>query len=481
MESDEENIEENVDDEMSNSLDGSDLDFDDEDYAESDNEENEANQTEKIKKEKIITKEEFLKLLKKCFNGNIFHIRKIIQLFTKINSQKIDTVDDDNVLNMPKYTNKLIKFYIKDLPDILVMKLNSVNDKNRKITTDEEAENFGDNSVASTKAIVKRYLTVLSKYIKDAELNQRTFIFQNLSNCSELVVIYSHFTEMFLKFFLKSWAGNYGKEASLTSFQTVKTILSKKPQTFETILKLMYINYLEVAKANSWSSIKKIKELQEDIINILSFDLSKAYLTIFTFIRKLCIQLRLTITEKRASSIKNIYNWQFVNSLILWTGAISKYSMEPFSEIKLLAYPLIQTIIGVIRLNLVDLFFPLRIILVNLLNKISYETEIFIPCESYILEILESSNFSRGFRNKIITDPHANEKERFDLNINLKIKKEFYSNYGNITYLLEEALDTLLEFCGANCYKISFPELGNIVNNYLKKISKTMKVKKIYL
>jgi len=273
---------------------------------------------------------------------------------------------------------------------------------------------------------------------------------------------------------------------------------------FEIVLKLMYINYLEFAKANSWKTLKRIKHMQEDILSILSYDLQKAYMTIFTFIRKLCIQLRITITEKRASSIKNIYNWQFINSLILWTNAVCKYAKEPFSDIKLLAYPLIQTIIGVIRLNLVDVFFPLRIILVNLLNKISLETEIFIPCENYILEILESSNFSRGFRNKILTegeneakngngnDKKKNKKgennnedenkikvnyEKFDLNINLKVKKETYGNYGNVIYLLDEALDTLIEFCGVNCYKISFPELGLIVINYLRKIAKTMMVK----
>ena len=248
---------------------------------------------------------------------------------------------------------------------------------------------------------------------------------------------------------------------------------------FEITLKLMYINFLEMAKENSWKTLLRIQKLQEDIINILSIDLQKAYIVIFMFIRKLCIQLRLTINEKRSSSIKNIYNWQFINSIKLWTNVLCKYANEPFADIKMLAYPLIQTIIGVIRLNLVDVFFPLRIILVNLLNKISDETNIFIPCENYLFEILESTNFSKSFRNKILKTDEE-ERDFIDLNTGLKVKKENYSNFGIITYLLNETLDSLLEFCAVNSYKISFPELGKAVNFYLRKINKNMMVNKIY-
>lgn len=483
-------------------MDGSNLDFDEEDYIESESEK--GSDDEINKKAKTITKEELLNLMKKSLSGNKYYITKIIRIFNKIN--KVETIDENHVLNIPKYTNKLIKFFIKDLPDILIMKLKDASklyNKKKSIPNSLKANEFMlendseqeedmviDNNLnnqladtdANTKNLIKSYLSVLSKYIKNAESSQKSFIFKNLSNCADLIILFNNFTEIFLKYYLKAWAGSFGYEASFSSIQTVKTILSKKPQMFEFILKLMYINYLEVAKANSWQSLKKIKDLQEDIINILSFNLQKAYMTIFLFIRKLCIQLRITINEKRSASIKNIYNWQFINSLILWTTAVCKYSKEAGSDIKLLAYPLIQTIIGVIRLNLVDVFFPLRIILVNLLNKISFETDIFIPCENYLLEILDSSNFSRKFASKILNEADNNnnnekKKEKFDLNINLKIKKEYYNNYGNVVYLLDEALDSLIEFSGVNCYKISFPEIGHAINNFLRKISKNIMVR----
>jgi len=109
----------------------------------------------------------------------------------------------------------------------------------------------------------------------------------------------------------------------------IKSLITKKPKFFEYSIKIFYINYLNIAKEMNLNTFNHIKSLQDDIINILNYDLEKAYTTIFTFIRKLCIQLRATIVDKTSSSIKSIYNWQFVNSLILWARVIMKYISNP--------------------------------------------------------------------------------------------------------------------------------------------------------
>jgi len=74
---------------------------------------------------------------------------------------------------------------------------------------------------------------------------------------------------------------------------------------------------------------------------------------------------------KKKHSIKNIYNWQFVNSLQLWAKCVLATYHRKDADVNLLAYPLIQLIIGVIRLDFVDTFFCLRINLVKLLIEIS--------------------------------------------------------------------------------------------------------------
>ena len=220
------------------------------------------------------------------------------------------------------------------------------------------------------------------------------------------------------------------------------------------------------------NSFNHIKSLQDDIINILNYDLEKAYTTIFTFIRKLCIQLRATIVDKTSSSIKSIYNWQFVNSLILWSRAIMKYISN--QNIYLLIYPLIQTIIGVIRLNSNELYYLLRIRLVILLNGISAKSNIFIPTSMYILPILSSNYFIEKCK-PIIQPKHPKETKKSDklekakintrivIYVSLKIKKEELRIKQIRKDLLEECCDCLLEYLSINSNKICFTELADTI------------------
>jgi nucleolar complex protein 2 len=448
---------------------GSELDFGEEDYVESENEEVQSGEEEK--REKKLTKVELKKLINKCGEGAPMAITKMIILFSKVTSttQKLESLDEDNALNNPKIVQNLIKFCIKNLAEILALKLHSINAQGVK-------ENSLSDKSSVIKNLIKRYLAVLSKYIKSTENAMLAFIYKNMGTISELIFVYKNFLEIFLKLSIKVWADRHGTNTSSSALRLVKEILQKKPEHFENSLKLFYINYLEVAKATNWNTIMRIKQMQNEIISLLSLDTQKAYITIFTFIRKMCLQLRLTINDRKAASIKNIYNWQFINSIQLWTRVVSKYYSTKTSDINLLAYPLIQTIIGVIRLNLVDTFFPLKIFLVNLLNELSYATGIYTPVSSYLLEIVESSHFKGKFKEKNVTQSEGNTAP--DVNVNLKFKDEDFKNYGYVTYLLEETLDSLCEFLAANSHKFSFPEIAFGVTYHLKKIAKNMMVSK---
>jgi nucleolar complex protein 2 len=222
----------------------------------------------------------------------------------------------------------------------------------------------------------------------------------------------------------------------------------------------------------NFNTFNHIKQLQDDIINILIYDLQKAYTTIFTFIRKLCIQLRGTIVDKTSGSIKSIYNWQFVNSLILWGRVIMKYISD--TNIYLLIYPLIQTIIGVIRLNYSEQYYLLRIRLVILLNGISRVSNVFIPTAMYVLPILSSNYFIEKCKPiqqpKYPTEEKKSDKlEKAKINtriviyVNLKIKKEELKIKQIRKDLLEECCDCLLEYLSINSNKICFPELADSI------------------
>lgn len=430
------------------SLEGSDLDFGEEDYVESDQEEKK--EEKKITK---ITKEELTRHIKKSKDGSLFSLTRIVIIFGKVTNpnENSDDLDEDNILTNSKVVNRLIKYCIETLPEIFLLKLNS------------------KDSNSTIKTLIKRYLSSLSRYLKTAESSMGNFILSHMKNLTPLILMFNNFVEVFTKLNIKGWANNPSQQTSKECYNFIKELINSKPTYFEFCIKLFYINYLDVAKAMNLNSIGKIKKLQDDIIRILSFDYQKAYLTIFTFVRKLCLQLRATIMDKTFNTIKNIYNWQFINSLILWGKVIVEY-YNSNSDINLLAYPLIQTIIGVIRLNLVDTFYPLRMRLVNLLNEISRSTGIFIPVSFYLFEILESNHFKEHFKIK------EEDKASFSLSVNLKVKKEEYNKYSVCQRVLDECLDSLMEYMGLISHMVAYPEMASMIITHLRKVLKQITV-----
>ena len=320
---------------------GSELDFKEEDYIPSESEEK-----DEEKKTQSMTKKDLKKLMDKVSEGSEIYITKFLILVGKLTNPEKEmnlSEDTENVLNQNKVINNIIKYFIKELPDILQLKINTKNEDKNK----------------SNNNLIKRYVSLLIRYIKTCEQEMQNFIFFNIEKISPLIFQFNNFIEVILKLCIKSWSMTKEDELRQTLLSFIKSLITKKPKFFEYSLKIFYINYLNIAKEMNLNSFNHIKSLQDDIINILNYDLEKAYTTIFTFIRKLCIQLRATIVDKTSSSIKSIYNWQFVNSLILWSRAIMKYISN--QNIYLLIYPLIQTIIGVIRLNSNELYYLLRI------------------------------------------------------------------------------------------------------------------------
>ena len=290
---------------------GSELDFKEEDYVPSEGEED--SEKAKKKKSKKMTKNELKKLISKASKGSDIYITKFLILVGRLtnpnNEMNFDDDGEENVLAQPKEINHIIKFFITELPNTLELKINNMD------------ENKNDNS------LIKKYVSILVRYIKTCEDEMRNFIFYNIEKISPLIFQFNNFTEIVLKLSVKLWSTTPDEELRKIIISFIKALITKKPKFFEYSIKIFYINYLNIAKEMNFNTFIHIKQLQDDIINILSYDLQKAYTTIFTFIRKLCIQLRATIVDKTSNSIKSIYNWQFVNSLILWGRVIMKYQI----------------------------------------------------------------------------------------------------------------------------------------------------------
>lgn len=100
----------------------------------------------------------------------------------------------------------------------------------------------------------------------------------------------------------------------------------------------------------------------------------------------------------------------------------------------------------------------------GLLNKISQKTKIFVPVAHYLLEIFETTVFTKKF-----TDF---SESSLDLFLQLKLKPEVFKNYSVVKTLLEETSDRLLETVALASNSFTFPEFSTLVINRLRKASK---------
>ncbi|CAG2167082.1 unnamed protein product [Oppiella nova] len=117
------------------------------------------------------------------------------------------------------------------------------------------------------------------------------------------------------------------------------------------------------------------------------------------------------VLKQTLESYKTVYNWQFLNSILLWTQLLCSHNTV--DELKPLISPLVNVIIGTIRLIPSAKYFPMRFHLIKALIKLSDETNAFIPILPFVTQVFD--NFDKQLKKNKSND----EKE---LNFDLLIK-----------------------------------------------------------
>jgi len=134
----------------------------------------------------------------------------------------------------------------------------------------------------------------------------------------------------------------------------------------------------------------------------------------------------------------------------LWALAITDASS---SELVLLVHPLVQLIIGVMRLNQNLKYFPFHVKLYDLATFISQTTGQFLPIVQHILLPFENMKYFNS-RPKPLED-----KSVPDTLVALKIAKKHFDTQVIKDRIIKESIEALTLFYGANSKTLSFPEL----------------------
>jgi putative uncharacterized protein (fragment) len=87
--------------------------------------------------------------------------------------------------------------------------------------------------------------------------------------------------------------------------------------------------------------------MQQSLVELYSLDQEVAYQHAFIFIRQCAINLKNASLSKKKEDCQKVYNWPYVQSLLLWSRLLS--NLYPTDVLKPLIHPLVQVTIGTIK------------------------------------------------------------------------------------------------------------------------------------
>ena len=113
-------------------------------------------------------------------------------------------------------------------------------------------------------------------------------------------------------------------------------------------------------------------------------------------IRQLAAKLRAAMDTKTKDAYREVYSWQFVSCLELWTRVVAGATVRARSGaaassgagLEALAYPLSQVLLGTSTLLPTPGYFPLRLRCARALSALGAATGLFVPAAPVLLEVL---------------------------------------------------------------------------------------------
>ncbi|KAH9503998.1 Nucleolar complex protein 2 [Bulinus truncatus] len=289
-----------------------------------------------------------------------------------------------------------------------------------------EVKKFSDKSVKwkKLKLTVKSYLLSLLELL--TRMSEAVMINAILKHMHKLIIFYVSFPKL-MKLVLKKMIGMWTRGEETTC-----------------VLAFLCIN--------------KLVHFKQDIL--LEGCLKQMYMAY------LAIHLRNAIAIKKKNTCQAVYNWQYIHCLGLWVQLLSK--THPNEVFQPLIYPLTQIIVGTIKLLPTARFYPLRFHCVQLLNKLAYKTNTFIPTVPFLLEVFEQIDFNK--RHKTVS------MKPFNFAVILKFSKAQLNEKAFKDGLIDQLYEHLLESFNTYAHTVSFPELIVPVVVQLKLFLKKCKI-----
>ncbi|XP_076628570.1 nucleolar complex protein 2 [Colletes latitarsis] len=338
--------------------------------------------------------------------------------------------------------NGVVQLCILYLPDALKRFL--------KLGSDTQFQAHKCKKFGKVKGILKSYLSDLIKILQNVtSSNILTVLLKHLHQMLPYTQSFASLTKPLLKILLNLWSTGEETVRVVSFLSILRVATTNRVSVLETLFKAMYVKYVENSKFVSFTTLPGINFMRHSLAEIYLLDNNLAYNHAFLYIRQLAIHLRNAMTLKKKENFQAVYNWQYINSLRFWTELITLSNSD--SMLRALLYPLVQIIIGTIKLIPTPQYYPLRFHCLQMLIDISKETDVFIPVLPFLLEILNSYDFNKKHK--------AVSMKPIPFTCVLRMSKVQLQENGFKDNVIDSVYQLILENASKDSHTIYFPDL----------------------
>ncbi|KAL9969895.1 hypothetical protein ACROYT_G022167 [Oculina patagonica] len=360
--------------------------------------------------------------------------------------------------------NAIIQLCLKQVYPVLFHLVGGTNNKHGKRFLPSSHAKW-----SQVKTSVKHYLNDVLQLLRTlAEPSMLCVILRHAQQLTPYYACFPKVAKAFIKRSVRMWSRG-DEHVRVLAFLGIRNVATMMPSSLlEFSVKQLYMNFVKNTKFMSPKTRPVVAFMQNSLVEIFSLDDHLTYQHGFVYIRQLAIHLRNAILQKKKDSYQSVYNWQYIHCLHLWCRVVSEVKSN--GVLDPLIYPLVQTVIGAIKLVPAARYYPLRFHCIRSLNLLSQATDTYIPVAPFLLEILESVEFNK--KTKMSTAKPT------DFSCILKVSKQQLGTKPYQDAVVDHIFELLLEFFSVHAHSIAFPEIALPAVVRLRKFIKTTSVPK---
>ncbi|KAK3260781.1 hypothetical protein CYMTET_30281 [Cymbomonas tetramitiformis] len=391
-------------------------------------------------------------------NRDIASVKKLLRGYRSAchyGDAQLDDLDSEYNIASSNVFNKLMLFVLREIDGIFRSILGMAG-KDPALTSNVSLEKRP--RWKKVEPLLKSYLGntlhIAGQMTDDSMI---AFTLRRLGASADLMEPFDRLTRKILRMALGVFAGGDSVDNArlrVSAILFIRRLAVAVPGYLDKCLRGVYRTFAANAKFVTPTSIPSISFMADCVVEMYGLDHAASYQHAFVAIRQLALLLRSALTTKTKDAFQAIYCWQAVWCMEVWVRVLVAYTESV--ELQALVYPVAQIIVGAARLLPAARYFPLRLRLVRLLNRLAAGTGKFIPVSSLLIEVLQFKELSKS----PLAAGGAGKPP--DFATVLKVPKASLRTTAFQGECMSQALWLLAEHLSHWGYSPSFPELTHV-------------------